>query len=49
MYSVRNIKALKAVILKIQKTWMNKRNELSEFEQGKIAALKRVGKSERNF
>ena len=43
------MKAIKTVILKILKTYMAKRTKSSEFEKGKITALKRVGKSERNF
>ena len=36
-------------MLKMLKTWMAKGSKLSEFEKGKITALKRVGKSKREI
>ena len=47
IYCLRNIKAIKTVIFKIQKhKWLK---ELSEFEESEITALKRVGKPQREI
>ena len=47
-YSLRNIKAIKTVILKILKTQMAKGTKLSEFQKGGITSLK-VGKSQKEI
>ena len=47
--SLHNIKAIKAAIFQILKTWMGKGTKLSEFVKGEITALKRVGKSQREI
>ena len=39
IYNLRNIKAIKTVILKILKTLMAKTTKLSEFEKGKTTDL----------
>ena len=49
IYSQRNIKDIKTVILKILKTSMAKGNKLSEFEKGETTTEKRVGTSQREI
>ena len=52
IYSQRNIKTIKTLILKILKTWMAKgikRTKLSEFDNSWMIVLKRVWKSQKEI